>query len=200
MRNLIRPLESYVLFVFKRHKRHLLIFAAVFIAGFVLGLILGSGGIYNDIIFNDSINFTVLIFSGKASFFAIIARGFLVNLQYFALIFIFSLSVYFIPLHYVFICYKGYVLGAAAVVFTKVLGVHGFCNLLILVLPQQLILLLCLCLFICSAHKDIISCKSFTFIGERAKCCCVYFFISLSNIIVQLALIYVIIKPFNILI
>lgn len=136
-----RTIEERVTFVCRRNKSALLIFAAAFVLGFILGLIFGGAGVYTDVIFHDSINFSMMIFGGEIGFFAIAARGFVINLQYFALVFIFSLSVFFVPLHYVFISYKGYVLGAAAVVFTRVLGAHGFCNLLILVLPQQIILL-----------------------------------------------------------
>lgn len=195
----IRLLDEYVYLNCRKNSKTLFFLAIFFITGLVFGLFFGNN-LYTNSIFDDSINFTILIFSNKISLWAIIFRTFFINLQYFVLIFIFSLSVYLIPLHFLFITYKGYVYGTAVIVFTSVLGIHGFSNLLIIVLPQQFLLLFCISLYIANSLPMIISSKKCSCINALFKNCTVYFLLSLSNIIVELLLIYVIIKPFNILI
>jgi hypothetical protein len=198
---LYRIFDEYVVFNCRRNKRCLLLFAALFILGLILGLFLGSGGIYTEEFFSNSISFTIEIIAGRVSFGGVFFRGLLINLQYFALFFIFSFSVYLLPLHYLFITYKGYVFGAAIVVFTRALGIGGFSAVFLLVLPQQLILLFFLCLF--SAHITPALCRlktPFSDFWGLCKLCLIFYLFSLFNIIVELLLIYAIIKPFNIIV
>lgn len=198
---LYRIFDELVTFNCRRNKKLLLLFAALFVLGFILGLFLGRGGIYTEEFFADSITFTIEIIAGKVSFGGVFFRMLFINFQYFALFFIFSFSVYLLPLHHLFITYKGYVFGAAIVVFTKTLGIGGFSAVLLLVLPQQLILLFCLCLY--SAHITSPLCRFKTPFNDfpgLCKLCLFFYLLSLFNIIVELLLIYAIIKPFNIII
>ncbi len=197
---LTRLLDDYVCITLKRGRKIFLAILICFTAGFILGLITG-GGVYNGFIFEDSVKFTVQMYKGEISFFAIIIRGVFINVRYFLLVYIFSLCVFLIPLNFLFLAFKGYVFGAAVIVFTGALGVHGFACLLIIVLPQQFLLMFALSLYI-AASSPVTVCykKSFVCYGMHFKTCAVYFILSLCNIIVELLLLYVIIKPFNILI
>lgn len=198
---LLRIYDDYINITCRKNKKIFFCLVCFFVTGLVLGLFLGSSGLYSDKFFDDSINFTVLIFTNQISVWSIIFRSFFINLQYFVLIFLFSLSIYLLPLHFLFITYKGYVFGAAIIVFTKAMGLHGFSTVLIIVLPQQLILLFALSLYICATSYVTASYrKSFVCFSMHLKTCLVYFCLSLCNIVIELLIIYVIIKPFNILI
>jgi hypothetical protein len=63
------------------------------------------------------------------------------------------------------------------------------------------VLMFALALFIISTSPVTLSCKkSFICFNMHLKTCFVYFLLSLCNIVIELVLLYVIIKPFNILI
>lgn len=198
-----RILNEFLYANCRKNIKILIFLGLIFVIGIIFGLYLGGEGLYISELFDDSIDFTILIFTNKISFFAIIFRSFFINLQYFILVFIFSLTIYLLPLHYIFISYKGYVFGTAIIVFTETMGVQGFSNLLILVLPQQIILLTSISLFISYSFNNTVCFsryRSFHGINIQFRACLIFFIGSLSNIIVQLLLIYVIIRPFNILI
>jgi hypothetical protein len=204
MRNGFRILaEDYIFLTCKRHPRILLGLGAGFVIGLILGFALGGRGLHSEYIFIGSVEFTVRVFGGQVSLFSVILRGVAVALQYFALIFAFSLTVYLLPLHYIFIAYKGYIFGAAFVVFGGALGINGFADVLLLVLPQQLILLFFLCLYIAASYpvtREFYFCRSYSGIGLQFKYALTYFLMSLIHIVVQLLVLYVIIRPFNIVI
>lgn len=196
-----RFLDEYVILNCKRNIKLLLIFAALFVLGLILGLFLGSGGIYAEGFFDDSIVFVIDIIAGKVSFGGVFFRGIIINLQYFILFFIFSFTVYLLPLHYLFVTYKGYVFGAAIIVFSKTLGIGGFSAVLLLVLPQQLILIFFLCLFSVYITPALLRMRTpFCDFGGFCKLSLIFYLFSLFNIIIELLLIYAIIKPFNIII
>lgn len=196
-------IDEYFVFNFRRNRGAIIGLIICFSCGLVMGLLLGGKGLYVDAIFSDSINFTILIITNQINLMTIIFRGVIISLQLFALIFVFSLSIYFFPLNFILIIYRGYILGAAIIVFTVSIGIQGFANILILVIPQQLILLTCMCLSISyNFGSSRIICRyrpsnSVVIVIKPVFC---FFIISLSNILLQIVLIYVIIRPFNILI
>ena len=201
MMRVMRIFDEYITDNVRRSKKQMLIFVCFLAGGFLFGLIFGTRGIYADIMFADSMHYALRIFTGQTGFFTLIFRGVLINAQFFLLIFIFSLSVYLAPLNYLFFCYKGYVYGAAVTVFTRTLGMGGFATAMILVLPQQLILMAALCLYICHCNRW---CRRRACFSERAaflfKTAIIFFLFSLINIVVEIAVVYVIIKPFHIII
>jgi hypothetical protein len=62
------------------------------------------------------------------------------------------------------------------------------------------VLMFALALFIASTSSVVNCKKSFICFNMHLKTCFVYFLLSLCNIVIELVLLYVIIKPFNILI
>lgn len=198
-----RFIDEYISVNCRRNSKVIIGLVAAFILGVIFGFFFGGKGYYTDIIFNDSINFTVIILSNQMAVGTIVLKGIVICLQCFAVVFVFSLTVYLLPLHFVFISYRGYIMGAAVVVFTRALGLSGFATVMLLVVPQQLIMLTALCLYI-SYSRYYTVCfnryRCFNGINIQIKACIVFFLLSLLNIAVQLVLIYVIIKPFNLLI
>lgn len=197
----LRVYDDYIFYIMRRNKRILFWLIISFAAGFLIGLLFGGGNTYNSIIFNDSIKYSLQIFSGEISVFTIIIRGFFINIRYFLLVLLFSLCAGLLPLQFLFLAFKGYVFGSAVIIFTGVLGIHGFTTVLIIILPQQFILMFALMLYIAATSPVTLSYKkNFVCFNMHLKTCGVYFLLSLCNIIVELLLLYVIIKPFNILI
>ena len=195
--------DEYVVFNCRRNSRTLFWLLIFFAAGILLGLVLGAKGLYTDLIFGDSVSYVILVINGQISFWEMVFRGIMISVQIFMLVFIFSLSVYLLPLQFLFVIYRGYILGAAAVVFTASLGISGFATVLILIIPQQSVLLVCVMLYImlssrCCLRLGRYGCKNI--IGLQAQGCIFLFCLSLVNILVQVLLVYVIIRPFNLLI
>lgn len=195
-----RLYDDYICYTICRNKKIFFWLIICFILGFILGLLLGNNE-YSLTVLGGSLEYSVKLFSGEVSFFTVIFRGIFINLRYFVIVWIFSLCVYLLPLNFLFIAFKGYLSGCAIILFSNLLGVHGFASAFIIVLPCQFILIFSLMLYTAAAAPQTISYKkSFVCWRQHLKTCAVYFCLSLCNIIVELTLIYVIIKPFNILI
>lgn len=195
--------DEYVAFNCRRNYTVMVGLIVMFAFGVVLGIVMGGRGFYTDLIFEDSVNYAIIVVNGKVSFFGMVARAVFINLRIFFVVFLFSLTVYFIPLQFLFVIYRGYILGAAVVVFTAVLGVSGFATALILIIPQQGILLICIGLYMMfswyyTVRMGRYGCRNSAGVLLKAAIC--LFLLSLISIVLQSVLIYVIIRPFNLLI
>lgn len=170
------------------------------VAGIILGLFF-SVNISNSFFAYDYTNrYFNIIFSNSISIVSILFDRVFINLQLFLLLFIFSLHFSMIPLHYLFILYRSYILSSTIVIIITTYGVLGVVNCILLIIPQQLITLFFLTNFSICGINTALGFKRYrgffdfkNFLG-RTLC---YFLISLLTVVLDIFLIFIIIRPFN---
>ena len=187
-----------------RASKNFFIFHLIFFAcGLILGFVFSANVNANFFAMDYTNRYYNIVFNKSLSIVSIFFDRVLINLQLFFLILIFSLHFSMTPLHYVFIMYKSYVLSSVTVVIISTYGVLGIANCILLILPQQLItlfLLICFSLYGMRAAFNFRRYRGYVdFKGFIGRCLC-YYLLSLITVVLDIVLIYIIIRPFNLLI
>lgn len=186
-----------------RNKSLFLLHISVFATGVILGLVftIDLGGSFFALDYTN--RFYNIVFNNSFSILSVIFDRVLINLSLFLLIFIFSLHFTTIPLHYLFTLYRSYILSSTVVVIISLYGALGVANAILLIIPQQLVTLFFLINFSIAGIKNALNNKRYRFFFDfksfLGKTLCFYL-ISLLTIVLDIVLIYLIIRPFNLMI
>lgn len=128
---------------FACHVRYYVVFGLVA----VIGIIIGITGANSLGVLATSADFKILIFKqvniNGSGIFGLLGKNMLILIISCSVVLAVNISAYFLPLGLVFVLYRGYVLGFNTLVIIKVYGTGGIFNVIIVYIPFQLVMLLC---------------------------------------------------------
>lgn len=183
-----------------RNRKMFLLYVLCVLTGVILGLFFTIDLTGSFFTFDYANRFFNIVFVNNISIITVIFDRVFINFQLFLLLFIFSLHFFMAPLHYVFILYRSYILSSTAAIIISLYGVLGVVNVILLIVPQQLITLFFLINFSIMGIKNSLNNRRykgfFDFKSFVGKSLCFYL-ISLLTVVLDIFLIYIIIRPFN---
>ncbi len=191
--------------IFKRYKSiienkkwYTISLIAVYVLGIVLGVIFFSE--HEKVLFADNVlDFLVLALCKSSSPISLFWSRIINALALFTLFALTSLTIYLSPLHYFIIIYRGYVLGAAGIVFITNFKITGLVLFVFCVFLQNLITTLSLILYSTIAYKlsdNFDKCKNFNY-KAYVFASFVFFLISVIGALIELILLLLILRPLN---
>lgn len=170
----------------------------VYIIGIILGLIFFSER--EKVLFCDNtIDFLVYALCKSSSPISLFFTRVLNSLWVFVFFSLTALTVYLCPLHYVIVAYRGYVLGAASIIFITNFKITGIVLFIFCVFLQNLITTLSLILYStisCKLAKSFLSCKKFNY-KSYASTCLIFYGISIIGALFELIMLVFIFRPLN---
>jgi membrane protein len=204
MRNLFFRIKTYygrnVLSVLKEKKVPCILLFLVFALGVYLGVSHRDFAEKYLLITSYSEEYIIVIFRPDLSIQTLILRCLSYHLQFFALLFLCSLTVFLMPLKVVFICYRGYIVGCSVCGIIVQFGMVGVINCAFLVIPVQFFLMTLLILFSIRSNQYCLQFryyKSLRGIKWLFVDMIAYYLLSLLVILYDIIVIWVIIRPFN---
>lgn len=180
------------------HKLYSIALAASFVAGVVAGLILACAE-EKALFAGNAVDFLIMSLGKDYSVFKLFFVRILTDIGFFLLFFVFGLTVWLYPLHFILIVYRGYVLGAAAIVFFSCFKITGAVLFIFAVFVQNVVTTLGLILFsihgfhICCSSKE---CGKFDF-RNYAVALGIGFTVSLLGALIELIMLGLVLRPLN---
>lgn len=123
-----------------KHKKHLIVFSAVYIVGIIFGLFFSGAKDDSSILYVNAYNYHLLIFDVSSSVFKTFFKCFLSGALLTLTIILFGFSNYTIPLISIILFYRGLILGTSAIIFLSLTGVSGLIIFIIVTLPCNVLI------------------------------------------------------------
>ena len=177
------------------HKNFYISFLCVYVLAVIVGIIFSSS---TERLFltENIIEFYKNILTKSGNLSGLIFSRLFSDIMVFTLFFGLSFSVYLLPINYIIIFYRGYILGVTAGLFLTILSVSGIMLYIFAVLIPNIITSVCLifftieCMFIrkkkCKQASN--KCVNYLFLS---------FFASLIGLVIELVFILFFIRPLN---
>lgn len=125
--------------VLKKRVKALILFTAVYLVGFILGLIFSSKDC-DSVFYINATNYHILIFNSTVSPLKSVIDCFLSGALLTVTVFILGFSKYTVPIEGIVIFYRGLILGSTAVLFFQLSKFNGVVTFIILTLPCHLLI------------------------------------------------------------
>ena len=136
MQNFTKSKLDYI----KQNKNKLIIFAGVYLLGFILGLFFIGNLSDTSILYINANNYHITIFNTSISYFSVFFKCFFAGLLLSILTIALSLNAYLIPFISIILFYRGIILGTAFIIFYTISGITGIVLFIILTLPVHVII------------------------------------------------------------
>ena len=174
----------------------------LFVNGFLFVVMLILGGIFgvNDntiSIFSDNVyNYYISILSVNSSGFAFVFNQIFNIALCFVPVFLLSLNIYTFFINFIFVGYRGFILGISFRVILNVFSINGLIVWLFLIFLQNLILTFSICLFMCNAYI-LLNCKNKFYINKLFRYLIISLIVALIGVIIKCIFVFCIFKPLN---
>jgi len=198
--NLKLYLTRLIVCTLRENKAVFLAMYLLFAAGVVLGLFFSGFARSFLFLYEHSADYILIVFNPNLSLATLFFKRIIVSFQFMLMLMLFSLSVYLLPLKFLFMLYRGFIAGAVIAATVTLYGVIGFANSILLILPQQVIVITFLNLFSVYGIRLTLSFqryRSFFGIRDLFSAAAVFFVLSLLGGLYEVLVIGLIIRPFN---
>jgi len=123
----------------KDNKLMFFILLIIYAAGLLTGIFLKKSSTVNIYYIEYSENYYYRIFSESESVFSLLFLRIINNLLFFSVTVLVSLTIYIMPLHFIIIFYRGFILGVVCVIIFTTYSINGIFLTILVVFPQNLI-------------------------------------------------------------
>jgi len=138
----------------KDNKLLIIIFSIIFIAGLFLGIFIEKSSAVKIYYIEYTENYYYSVFSQSESAFSILFIRIGNNILFFSITILLSLSIYLVPLHFIIIFYRGFILGVVCVIIFSSYSINGIFLTVLVVIPQNIISTFFLILAIISSMEN----------------------------------------------
>jgi len=114
-------------------------FSLLFLIGLFIGIFIRKSATINIYYIEYTENYYYGIFCQSQSVFSILFSRIINNLLFFSIIILLSLSIYLIPVHFIIIFYRGFILGVVCVIIFTTYSINGIFLTILVVVPQNII-------------------------------------------------------------
>lgn len=184
----------------KRNFLLFLSFCVIFCFGIIVGIALERESGVNLVFYNHCRKYYLNIFDAEYTIFRIFWQRLAGTLIIFVLIFVLSLSVYIVPVQFILFFYKGFLLGIICDIIISQFSVSGALIIIVITIPQNLIMIFCMIVASLNGFEHAafykrlkrIDCLD-VFLKEHL----IYFVISLTSVIWEILVVFLIFRPLN---
>ncbi len=171
--------------------------AAALVVGVILGIAIEPTRFIRDYYKTNAENYYALIMFSNSSGFSLLLERITVNLGYFAVFFALGMSVFLFPVSMLITAYRGFVLSLTIGIFGAEFGMTGVLIACFVLVPQNLIVTVCLALL----PVIPIGCKSAggikCFVRRYAVCAAILYLVSLAGALVEALILCLLLRPMN---
>ncbi len=123
-----------------KHKRHLIVFSAIYIIGIIFGLFFSRASDDSTILYVNAYNYHLLIFTQNSSVLTTFFKCFLSGALLTLTVILFGFFNSTIPLISIILFYRGLILGTSAIIFYSLTGISGLIIFIIVTIPCHLLI------------------------------------------------------------
>ncbi len=177
------------------HKYFYLSFLCVYLLAIIVGIVFSSE-IERFFLTNNIIEFYKNVLTQEGNLTGLIFSRFFSDIMLFALFFALSFCTFLLPINYIIIFYRGYILGLTAGLFLSILSVSGVMLYIFAVFIPNIISSVCLTFFSIECfYVRKKNCKSNT--NKCLNYLILSFLISLIGLIIEMVFIIFFLRPIN---
>ncbi|MBR1867696.1 MAG: hypothetical protein IJ800_03850 [Clostridia bacterium] len=133
--------------VIKYEIKYLIVAMAIYLVFIIIGIICFLNSQADSVFYGFAFDYYIKIFDCQTSPISLLFTRLLNNLGYILVFFALGFVIYTYPLKLLIIAYRGAIIGSVSIVFINLYGFNGFIVFMTVVLPQNIITTLGLCVF-----------------------------------------------------
>ncbi len=186
--------------ILKHNIVYFVLLCVCLVVGVVIGLFFVRDGVNYIFVYGFSEDYFLIIFDRSVSVFGIFVQRLLGGIGLFLLAFFCGLTLWCLPVHFLFAFYRGYVLGCVLSAVAFQYGVAGVAILILTVAPVSFLATLALLCAFTACTNNLFSergCGFFPLAKKNAKGVLICFFAYLAICLLEVLLILLIVRPLN---